>query len=53
MRVSVSFQGKHGQVALDHLRAVPHHRLVRRLGAVSPQTAAAVSATLIEMFSRP
>jgi mRNA interferase MazF len=53
MRVSVSFQGTRGQVALDHLRAVAHRRLVRRLGAVSPQTAAAVSATLVEMFARP
>jgi mRNA interferase MazF len=52
MRVSVSFQGTHGQVALDHIRAVAHRRLVRRLGVVSPQTAAAVSATLVEMFAR-
>ncbi|MGA2902478.1 MAG: type II toxin-antitoxin system PemK/MazF family toxin [Candidatus Korobacteraceae bacterium] len=53
MRVSVSFQGRHGQVALDHIRAVAHRRLVRKLGKVSAQTAGAVSATLIEMFARP
>ncbi len=52
MRVSVSFQGTHGQVALDHIRAVAHRRLVRRLGVVSATTAAAVSATLVEMFTR-
>lgn len=53
MRVSVSFQGRRGQVALDHIRAVAHRRLVRKLGTVSAQTAVAVSATLIEMFARP
>ena len=52
MRVSVSFQGRHGQVALDHIRAVARRRLVRKLGTVSRQTAAAVSATLIELFTR-
>lgn len=52
MRVSVSFQGKHGQVALDHIRAVAHRRLVRKLGTISAHTAAAVSATLVEMFAR-
>ena len=51
-RVEVTFQGKHGQVALDQLRAVDRHRLVRKLGTVSAITAAAVSATLVEMFAR-
>ena len=52
MRVSVSFQGKRGQVALDHIRAVARRRLVRKLGRVSRQTASTVSATLVEMFIR-
>ena len=51
-RVAVMFQGKRGQVALDQLRAVDRQRLVRKLGTVSARTAAAVSATLIEMFAR-
>jgi mRNA interferase MazF len=51
-RVGVRFQGKRGQVAVDQLRAVDRHRLVRKLGAVSASTAQAVSATLLEMFSR-
>lgn len=52
MRVGVSFHGRRGQVALDHIRAVARRRLVRRLGTVSKQTATAVSATLVEMFTR-
>ena len=51
-RVPVTFQGRRGQVALDQLRAVDRQRLVRKLGAVSPKTARAVTSRLIEMFSR-
>ena len=51
-RVGVRFQGKRGQVAVDQLRAVDRQRLVRKLGTVSASTAQAVSATLLEMFSR-
>jgi mRNA interferase MazF len=51
-RVALSFQGKHGQVALDQLRAVDRQRLVRKLGKISAKTAEAVSATLMEMFVR-
>jgi len=51
-RVAVRFQGKRGQVAVDQLRAVDRQRLVRKLGTVSASTAQAVTATLLEMFSR-
>jgi mRNA interferase MazF len=51
-RVSLTFQGKHGQVVLDQVRAVDRQRLVRRIGKVSAATAQAVSTVLIEMFSR-
>ena len=51
-RIEVRFQGKRGQVALDQIRAVDHQRLVRKLGAISAKTAADVSSTLVEMFSR-
>jgi mRNA interferase MazF len=51
-RVALTFQGKHGQVALDQLRAIDRQRLVRKLGRVSPKTAASVSTVLVEMFTR-
>ncbi len=51
-RVALTFQGKQGQVALDQLRAIDRQRLVRKLGRVSPKTAAAVSTVLVEMFTR-
>jgi mRNA interferase MazF len=51
-RVSLRFQGKRGQVALDQLRAVDQQRLVRKLGAVAPSTASSASAALVEMFTR-
>ena len=51
-RVSLTFQGKRGQVAIDKLRAVDGQRLVRKLGRVSAKAAKAVSAVLLEMFTR-
>ena len=51
-RVAVTFQRKRGQVALDQIRAVDRQRLVRKLGSVSAKTARAVSAVLVEMFTR-
>jgi mRNA interferase MazF len=51
-RVSVRFQGKAGQIALDQIRAVDRERLVRRLGAVSSAIAESVSVTLLEIFRR-
>jgi mRNA interferase MazF len=51
-RVSVRFQGKAGQIALDQIRAVDRERLVRRLGTISSTTAESVSVTLLEIFRR-
>jgi mRNA interferase MazF len=51
-RVSLRFQGKHGQVALDQLRAVDRQRLVRKLGTVSTSTAHRAADILLEMFTR-
>lgn len=51
-RISLTFQGKHGQGALDRIRAVDRQRLMRGIGKVSSATAHAVSAVLIEMFAR-
>ncbi len=51
-RVALTFQGKHGQVALDQLRAIDRQRLVRKLGRISPKAAATVATVLVEMFTR-
>ncbi|WP_409025035.1 type II toxin-antitoxin system PemK/MazF family toxin [Hymenobacter sp.] len=49
-RVDCQFQGKVGQVALDHIRSVDKSRLVRRLGVLSAATAQEVCARLLELF---
>jgi len=51
-RISLRFQGKSGQAALDQLRTVDRERLVRKLGTVSPTITQQISDALIEMFSR-
>jgi mRNA interferase MazF len=51
-RISLTFRGKSGQIALDQLRAIDRQRLVRRLGTISPKTAQEVSGVLVEMFVR-
>ena len=51
-RISVTFQGKSGQVAVDPLRTVDRQRLMRKLGAIRTSTAEAVSTVLVEMFTR-
>ena len=51
-RVSITFQHKRGQVALDQIRSVDRQRLVRKLGAASARTVQAVSSVLVEMFTR-
>jgi mRNA interferase MazF len=51
-RVTVKFQSKQGQVALDQIRAVDHQRLIRKLGSVSARVGRACSAVLVEMFTR-
>lgn len=49
-RVDCQFQGKAGQVALDHIRSIDKSRLVRRLGIISTATAKAVCDRLAELF---
>ena len=49
-RVDCIFQGKEGQVALDHIRSVDKTRLVRRLGVLSDTTAQEVCDRLQELF---
>jgi mRNA interferase MazF len=49
-RVDCTFQGKEGQVALDHIRSVDKTRLVGRLGVLPKATAQQVCDRLQEMF---
>lgn len=51
-RVDVNFRKKHGQIALDQLRAVDRARLVTRLGVISTDAAREVATVLIEIFTR-
>jgi mRNA interferase MazF len=50
-RVSCRFQKRDGFVVLDQLRAVDTHRLVRKLGRLSPQAIASSLGVLQEMFT--
>jgi mRNA interferase MazF len=50
-RVACRFAGKHGEIALDHMRAVDHSRLVRRLGRLDTQTANDLLRTLRHFFA--
>lgn len=51
-RVTVKFQGKTGQIALDQIRAVDRERLVRKLGTIPVRTGQEISDVLLEMFAR-
>ncbi|MBT0570799.1 type II toxin-antitoxin system PemK/MazF family toxin [Curvibacter sp. CHRR-16] len=50
-RVPLTHAGTKGLIVLDQLRTVDKLRLVKKLGAVSPKTLAAVLATLQEIFA--
>jgi mRNA interferase MazF len=50
-RVPVSFQGVDGLVLLEQSRAIDKKRLVKRLGAVSPDTLACALEVLRELYS--
>jgi mRNA interferase MazF len=50
-RVPCTFDEKHGEIALDQLRAVDKRRLVRQLGAIDPATQEAVLETLAALFA--
>lgn len=49
-RVDCQFQGKSGQVALDHIRSVDKSRLVKKLGVLSSLTAREVCERMVELF---
>ncbi|HWH82114.1 MAG TPA: type II toxin-antitoxin system PemK/MazF family toxin [Burkholderiaceae bacterium] len=50
-RIDVTFQRKRGLILLDQLRTLDRQRLVKRLGAVKPETLAAALAGLQAMFA--
>ncbi|MPZ14819.1 MAG: type II toxin-antitoxin system PemK/MazF family toxin [Chloroflexi bacterium] len=51
-RISVTFAGKAGRVALDQIRTVHGERLLTRVGQLDADTASKVLGTLAEMFGR-
>ena len=51
-RVTVTFQGKKGQVVLDQIRTVDKSRLVKKLGSISSSAEERVLSVLHEMFSQ-
>ena len=50
-RIACRFQKQDGFVVLDQLRTVDTHRLVRKLGRLSPQATASSLGILQEMFT--
>jgi mRNA interferase MazF len=50
-RVNLVFRGKRGQVVLDQIRTVDKGRLVKKLGTLSPGTAASVLDMLAQIFA--
>jgi mRNA interferase MazF len=50
-RVALSFQGKHGLIVLDQIRTLDRVQLIKRLGALRPQTLAVTLQTLRAMFA--
>jgi mRNA interferase MazF len=50
-RVRLRFRNREGEVALDQMRAIDGNRLLKRLGALPPETAKRITATLLEYFA--
>ena len=50
-RVKCQFKGREGQIALDQIRTVDNHRLIRKLGRIEKRTADEVLTILNEMFA--
>ena len=49
-RVTLTFQGKEGQIALDQIRTVDKVRLIKLLGSLETPTAKKVCSVMQEMF---
>jgi len=50
-RVACVFQGKKGQIALDHIRSVSKLRLIKKLGVMDQKTSRSLCDKLTEFFS--
>lgn len=50
-RVSVLFDGKSGDIALDQIRTIDKKRILKTLGSIDSQTSVEVSKILVEMFT--
>jgi mRNA interferase MazF len=45
------FQGREGDLAIDHIRSIDRGRLIRRLGPLDPVTGRLLADALVEMFA--
>jgi mRNA interferase MazF len=50
-RVTCIFQDKKGQIVLDQIRAIDKSRLIKKLGAIDPQTQVEVISMLQRLFA--
>jgi mRNA interferase MazF len=50
-RVEIVFQGTHGEIAIDQMRAVDRKRLVKKLGETDILTKNALASRLLEFFA--
>ena len=50
-RVPCQFQEKDGQIVLDQIRTIDKSRLIKKLGAISPQTQIEVISVLQRLFA--
>ena len=51
-RISLTFRGRAGLIVLDQIRTLDKARLIRRSGAVSPETLGTTLAALREIFEK-
>ena len=50
-RVSLRFQRRNGEIAVDQLRALDKRRLIKKLGVISPEAQQRLLVLLAEFFS--
>lgn len=50
-RIPCKFQGKKGQIVLDQIRTIDKSRLIKKLGAIDPQTQVDVISILQRLFA--
>ena len=50
-RVASEFRDKKGQIVLDQIRTIDRSRLIKRLGAIDPQTQVEVISILQRLFA--